>query len=205
MQRIHSKVMFLSALIALVPSFQAGGQSPPQPSPQVPVTALPPAPAKTPPSVCAPLPPAPVQYQLVPVQQPYAAAPVVQYSAPTAWYGATAAPRTIVMGPGPISLGLAAVGDQLVKLRKTHVWTIGHTALTQVQPAPLASPSVYFATTVMPVQQQPVQQVQYQMVPVQAPAAPPAVYRGEEAPPVPVAPSPQAVPRHPLFQGVLGK
>jgi len=35
--------------------------------------------------------------------------------------------RQIVWGPGPIGLGLAAIGEKLTHLNRQHVWTITHT------------------------------------------------------------------------------
>jgi hypothetical protein len=195
----------IAVVILLAPCF-ARAQSPPQPSaqqPPPPAVTMPP-PAKMPPPAVQPLQAPPVVYQLQMPPPPIAAPAVAMYAyAPSpvqqpAWVGAVSTPRTIVIAPGPISLSLAWVGRQLSGLGKTHVWTIGHTSLSQPQPV-AAQPTVYYATMVQAPQPQP---QQYSLVQVQPPtvvALPPPPREDVPPPPVVPVPSPQSPPRHPLF------
>jgi hypothetical protein len=189
----------------------------PQPSPQNQLAPSPSTPAKSPPVAQSPPPqpvcqpqftpqiPAPVTPPVVSMMMVAAAQPMVtpglMYAQPayqpTAMYGsvynsaAVGTPRTIVWGPGPVSLSLAWVGRQLQGLNRTHTWTINHAIVSPVQPVvqPMVQPNSYVATMAMP-------QPTYQLVPVAAPAPQPTAYYATMPAPVP-APAPTPTPPPP--------
>jgi hypothetical protein len=115
----------------------------------------------------------------------------------------------LTVGPGPLSLAATWLGNRLIVLGRTHVWTWTHHTLTPVAPA---LPTVG-ASAVLPMAAVAPAQVQYQLmaVPIQpAPAAqvvvvPQAaaapVVRDEAAPPPPAVPtaSPQSTAKHAFF------
>jgi hypothetical protein len=135
-----------------------------------------------------------VQYQIVqapipppqtpPVVTVYAQAspPVVQqYASPTHT-------TTLALGPGPLCLGLARVGELMQGLRKTHVISFSHQTVR-------TAPVVQMASYALPAQTVTYQVVQQQPPPVQQ-APPQVIYlqqmppqKSEEAPPPP-PPSP---------------
>jgi hypothetical protein len=172
-----------------------------------PVTSSPPPYAQIPPPVAYAPPPAVYGMQGPPQVVAYAPQQV-------AWAGTAGPSRTVVIGPGPISLTLAWTGRVLAaNFGKSHVLTFNHTLFSPVVPTVPTGPTAYYATTTTTVAQPPVQQV-IQYVPVQQPAPPviqyvpmptppvPAKTYSEEAPPAPVAPSPQSKPSstHPILR-----
>ena len=169
-------LIFGSLLFVAVPIARAQSPPPPPKSPPVPAFAA---------------------------QVPFTTAPAPQAQATPVVFAAVARPaKTIAWGPGPLSLMGAAIGRQLAKLDRQHVWTINHTVLTPVAAAPIFQPAAVapLAVAQQPVQyfaiaapvQQPV--VQYHIMTVPAvnpsPSAQPS-FRLEAAPPPPVVPSPQ--------------
>jgi hypothetical protein len=188
-------------------------QTPQNPTPQLPAQPKQQPTPQQPPQQ----PPPPVQqmYRLVPVEQPAQPVPppaqyvtVAQVPPPSQpLYTTTAAlptsystqyafstqqtgQRQVVLGPGPLSLSAAWVGQRLATLGKTHVFTINHQIIRPVNPAPIqpAPPVQYVIQTA---QQQPQQTVQLIMQP-QQPTAPIVgiPYRSESVPAPPLAPQP---------------
>lgn len=208
---------YLLSLALLFASVNAWAQSPQLPSTQVPTKPQPPG-----------QPPPPQLYQLVPVQQPvqqpvqYVQQPVQYVQQPvqqlqyvqqpvnvqTVGFSAQATgQRTVVLGPGPVSLSLAWVGQRMAGMGKTHIWTINHSVVRPVNPIPQPAPPVQYVTVSMPqpvvqppvqvqvvTQPQPTQQLQIINAPSEAAPPPPVV-------PVNPTPTPQAQSqsKHPLF------
>jgi hypothetical protein len=181
-------------------------------------------------------PPAQPQYQTVQVQQPVyqtvqqpvyqtvqqpqyqtvqLAAQPVQQAVYTSGISTTLgiAPvgqRTVVLGPGLVSLSLARAGQTMVNVfGKSHVWQIQHTTVApQIQPAPPVQ--LVSVSLPNPVVQQPVyvplpQQVVQQPVnvinaPSEAAPPPPVIQQTPKATPQSSTVPP---PRHSLF-GMLG-
>jgi hypothetical protein len=186
--------LFLAAALAAQAQStpQLVGQQPPTPKMQ--------PPAQQPP---------PVQYQVIPapttppVVQLMQSPPQVvqQYAAPAASLVQTQARSgTFTMGPGPISLSLARVGQAMTGLNKTHVWSWQHQVVRAAPPqqAYYSAPQQTYqvvqqappTTTYQIVQQAPPTTTTYQVV--QQPPPTTTTYQIVQQPPVQQAP-PQIV------------
>jgi hypothetical protein len=207
----------LTLFVTLILGSSAWAQAPPTPNPSPPKStpqAQPPPPTQLYRLVPVEQPAQP-QYQTVQVQQPqYQTVQVpqpvqqVQYvNASQSTFGVSqTGARTVVLGPGLVSLSLARTGQMLTNtFGKTHIWNIQHSV---VRPAPVQpSPPVQLVSVSMPVQQ-PLPPVQVQLI-----QQPQQQYRinapSEDAPPPPVInqpppkPTPQSStippPKHHLF------
>jgi hypothetical protein len=131
--------------------------------------------------------PAAAQCQAVQAVQPavqFVQQPVVQ----TSYALSQSAQRTVTLGPGPLSLSAAWVGQRLVALGgKTHVWTINHSTIRS-QPAAAPPVQTMLVSVAQPVIQQPTTTVQLVSMPAPQPVQ--QVYRinapSEQPPPPPV-------------------